>query len=163
MEKIQYLLLQDVDGLGRSGDVVSNIKPGFLRNFLLPQGKVLRAGAHTVKKQQQLAEERKKQAKVDLEEARKMAEKFKGLVLEVEVEVNPEGEMYGSVSQVDIIRLLEKEGFAVERRFIRIPQAIKQLGEHTIPMRLKEDVEASFVLKVTAKNAPLQKEESEKK
>lgn len=162
MGKIDYLLIEDVAGLGRSGQIVSNIKPGFLRNYLLPKSKVMRAGPHTVKKQHILQEARAAQAKIDLEAAQQEAAKYAVLQLETKVEVNPDGDMYGSVSQTDILHMLEENGFEIERRNIRLAKPIRKLGEYVIPLKLKEDVDASFTLQVIAKNPPPAKKKAEK-
>ncbi len=145
--KQQLLLLEDVDGLGRSGDVVT-AKPGFIRNFLLPQQKAVSADKHTLKMQARLKEEREKRAAVDRKEAEVQAEQIKTLVLAIEVKVDPDGKMYGSVSTLDIARLLQAKGYQIERKSVLLSQAVKTLGNHTINLRLKEGVPATFTLEV---------------
>ncbi|MBS0623090.1 MAG: 50S ribosomal protein L9 [Verrucomicrobia bacterium] len=145
--KQQLLLLEDVDGLGRSGDVVT-AKPGFVRNFLLPKGKALFADQHTLKLRARLQEEREKRAAVDRTEAEKLAAQLSDLVLTVEVKTDQDGKMFGSVTQLELARLLQQKGYEIERKHITLPQAIKRLGRHAIPMRLKEGVVANFALEV---------------
>ncbi|NGX30941.1 MAG: 50S ribosomal protein L9 [Chlamydiae bacterium] len=146
----QYLLTQDVDGLGRSGDLVpfAKIKPGFLRNFLLPKKKAVRASKHTIRLQEKLKQERKKQTLLDVEEAKKIIESLKGKTFETKTKVDAEGHMYGSVSQTDIVKLLKENGIEIDKKMVRIPGAIKSLGDHTISLHLKEGVLTDFVLKV---------------
>ncbi|MFC2049075.1 50S ribosomal protein L9 [Chlamydiota bacterium] len=146
--KQQLLLLEDVDGLGRSGDVVT-AKPGFIRNFLLPQKKAVPADKQTLKMQASLKEEREKRAAVDRKEAESLAVQIKTLVLTAEVKVDPDGKMYGSVSTLDIARLLQGKGYQMDRKNVLLSQAIKTLGSHTVNLRLKEGVPASFTLEVT--------------
>lgn len=143
----QLLLLQDVDELGRSGDVV-RVKPGYARNFLLPQKKAVVADKFTLRMQAKLKEERAKRAEVDRKESEETAAKINGMVLTIEVKVDPDGHMYGSVSATDIIRLFEKEGIKLERRNVVLPQPIKTLGVHPIHLKLKEGVPAQITLKV---------------
>lgn len=143
----QLLLLEDVEDLGRSGDVVS-VKPGYCRNFLLPQKKAVVADKYTLRLQAKLKEERSKRAEIDRKEAEEMAQKIEGAVLSIEVKVDPDGNMYGSVSTLDIVRLFEKEGIFIERRHIVLPQPIKTLGVHPIHLKLKENVPAHISLKV---------------
>ena len=145
--KNQLLLLQDVEDLGRSGDVVS-VKPGYSRNFLLPQKLAVIADKFTLRLQSKLKEERSKKAEIDKQEAEALAKKIDGMVLEIEVKVDPDGHMYGSVSSLDIARLFEKEGVAVERRNVVLPHPIKTLGIHPIHLKLKEGVPAQVTLKV---------------
>ena len=116
----QLLLLEDVENLGRSGDVVS-VKPGYCRNFLLPQKKAVVADNYTLRLQAKLKDERLKRAAVDRKEAEELAQKVEGMVLTIEVKVDPDGHMYGSVAAVDIVKLFEKEGVVVERRQYRAP------------------------------------------
>lgn len=150
----QLLLLEDVDGLGRSGDVVT-AKPGFIRNFLLPQKKAVIADKRTLKMQARLKEEREKRASVDRKEAEEFAESLKTLVLTTEVKVDPDGKMYGSVTTLDIARLLQEKGYAIERKNIILPQALKSLGTHPINLRLKEGVPALFTLEIQPEGGPL--------
>lgn len=143
------LLLEDIDSLGRSGDIV-HVKPGYARNFLLPQKKALIATAHTRRLQARLQEERAKQALVDKQEAEVFAANIQDKVFLVEVKVDPDGRLYGSVSQADIIRLLADQGIVLERKAIALNHAIKSLGVHTVPLRLKEGVMTSCKVKVVA-------------
>jgi large subunit ribosomal protein L9 len=143
----QLLLIQDVDDLGRSGDVVS-VKPGYSRNFLLPQKKAVIADKYTLRLQAKLKEERAKRAEMDRKEAEEMAQKIEGMVLSIDVKVDPDGHMYGSVSTLDIARLFEAEGYTIERRNIVLAHPIKTLGVHPIQLKLKEGVPARITLKV---------------
>ncbi len=143
----QLLLLEDVDELGRSGDIV-RVKPGYARNFLLPQKKAVVADKFTLRMQAKLKAERAQLAEVDRKESEDIAAKIEGMVLAIEVKVDPDGHMYGSVSATDIVRLFEKEGINLERRNIVLPQPIKTLGVHPIHLKLKEGVPAQVTLKV---------------
>lgn len=137
--KQQLLLLEDVESLGRKGEIVS-AKPGYVRNFLLPRGFAVVASPNTLRKQESLKAEREKQAIVDREEAESLAKQLEGVVLEIKVKVDPEGHMYGSVSPTDITRLFEERGFAVERKYIQLNRPIKETGIHKIPLKLKEGI-----------------------
>lgn len=156
--KNQLLLIEDVDDVGRSGDVVS-VKPGFARNFLIPKKKAVVANPHTLRMQQRLKEERAKQAVVDQKEGEELAARLEGKILIQMVKVDPEGHMYGSVTAMDIVHLLEQEGFKLEKRNVVLPQPIKALGEHTISLKLKEGVPAKVMLKVEAEEETMAKEE----
>ena len=144
----QLLLLEDVNNLGRKGDLVK-AKSGFVRNFLLPQKKAVIADKRTLRIQKQLQEERLKQAAIDRKESEAFATKIKGNALEIEVKTDKEGHLYGSVGAVDIVKLLEKEeGILLERRHIILQKPLKKVGTYEIELRLKEEVYASFFLKV---------------
>lgn len=143
----QLLLIEDVDDLGRSGDVVS-VKPGYARNFLIPQKKAVVADKFTLRMQARLKEERAKQAQVDKKDAEELAARVDGMVLTVEVKVDPDGHMYGSVTSLDIVRLFEDQDIKLERRNVVLLQPIKQLGVYPIALKLKEGVPAQITLRV---------------
>lgn len=143
----QLLLIEDVDGLGRSGEVVS-VKPGYSRNFLLPEKKAVVADKFTLRLQAKLKEERAKRAEIDRGEAEKLAAQIEGKVLSIEVKVDPDGHMYGSVAAADIVRLFEGEGITLERRNVVLVHPIKALGDHPIQLKLKEGVPAQITLRV---------------
>lgn len=143
----QLLLIEDVEDLGRSGDVVS-VKPGYARNFLIPQKKAVVADKFTLRMQVRLKEERSKQAEADKQEAGELAQRIDGLVFTIEVKVDPDGHMYGSVAALDIVHLFEKEGIKLEKRNVPLLQPIKQLGVYPITMKLKEGVPAQITLRV---------------
>ena len=157
--KQQLLLLEDVDGLGRSGDVVT-AKPGFIRNFLLPQKKAVSANKNALKMQTRLKEEREKRAAVDRKEAEAQAEQIKALVLSIEVKTDPDGKMYGSVSTLDIARLLQAKGYQIDRKSVLLTQAIKTMGSHSVGLRLKEGVPATFTLEVQPEGGVLPQKKS---
>lgn len=143
----KFLLLEDVDGVGRSGDIVS-VKPGFARNYLLPQRKALLADGRSLKMQARLQEERKARAVHDRKEAEEIAAKMSGLTIETVVKVDQDGHMFGSVSQSDVVQLLGDHGFTIERRMVRIGQPFKQIGVYKVPLKLKEEVPSEFTLKI---------------
>ena len=143
----QLLLLEDVDDLGRSGDIVT-VKPGYSRNFLVPQKKAVVADKFTLRMQAKLKDERSKRAEVDRQESESLAAKLDGYHLSIEVKVDPDGHMYGSVTAQDIARMLENDGMIVDRRSIVLLQPIKTLGEHPIQLKLKEGVPAQITLHV---------------
>ncbi len=143
----QLLLLEDVEDLGRSGELV-NVKPGFARNFLIPQKKAVVADKFTLRMQARLQEERSKRAEIDRSQAEELSQKIDGKVFTIEVKVDPDGHMYGSVAAADIVRLLETEEVTVERRNVVLAQPIKTLGPHSIQLKLKEGVPAHITLHV---------------
>lgn len=143
----QLLLLEDVEDLGRSGDLVT-VKPGFARNFLVPQKKAVVAEKYTLRLQAKLQEQRAQRAESDRQEAEGQAQQIEGKVLMIEVKVDPDGHMYGSVAAVDIVRLFEVEGIKLEKRNVVLAAPIKTLGEHSISLKLKEGVPARVTLKV---------------
>ncbi|HSX04421.1 MAG TPA: 50S ribosomal protein L9 [Rhabdochlamydiaceae bacterium] len=149
----QLLLIEDVNDLGRSGDVV-RVKPGFARNFLIPQKKAVFATKGTLRMQERLKEERAKKAVIDKKEAEDLAARIEGMVLTTTVKVDPEGHMYGSVTVFDVLDLLKKEGIELEKRNMIFPTPIKELGVKEINLKLNEGVPSKFTLKILAEGKP---------
>ena len=150
--KQQYLLIDDVEDVGRSGQLIS-VKPGFARNYLLPEGKAVPASAHTLRMQAKLVEERAKKASVDKKEAEEQAAKLHGLVLKITVKVDPEGHMYGSVGASDIIELFAKQNVQVDKRNIGLNKPIKTTGVHAMTLKLKEGVTCGYSLEIIGEQA----------
>lgn len=146
----KLLLLEDVDGLGRKGDIVG-VRPGYARNFLMPQGFAIIADKQAIRMQARLQEERKQRAVIDKKESEELAEKIQPLKLNATVKIDHEGHMYGSVSSIDIVHLLQEQaGIDLERRSIQLHHPIKTLGTHSIKVKLKEGVTTAFELNVAA-------------
>lgn len=144
----KLLLIEDVEDLGRSGDVVS-VRPGFARNFLLPRGMAVVADKGALRMQARLQEAREKKAAEDRAEAEKIAAQIEGVSLSTVVKVDHEGHMYGSVSAHDIAELMQTQAnIEVEKRLIGLKHPIKTLGTHKIAVKLKEGIVAHITLKV---------------
>jgi large subunit ribosomal protein L9 len=152
----QLLLIKDVDHLGRSGAVVK-VKPGFARNFLVPNGYAIPLDKKALRMQASLQEKRQEQASVDKKEAEELAVKLQGAAISTTVKVDHEGHMYGSVSAGDIAHLIQEQlGLTLDKKAIQLKHAIKTTGENMrISVKLKEDVKAELLLTINA-------EESEK-
>ncbi|CDZ80382.1 50S ribosomal protein L9 [Candidatus Rubidus massiliensis] len=148
----QYLLTKDVESLGRMGDIVK-VRPGYARNFLLPQGYAIVADKIAIQKQNELKKRRLEQAEADLKESNELADRLKDVVLVTTVKVDHEGNMYGSVNAADLVDLLkEQTSLDLEKRTIQLKAPIKKVGSHTIQVKLKEGVTASFQLNVESEN-----------
>lgn len=154
MSKQQLLLIEDVDGLGRKGEVVSGAKPGFVRNYLLPCKKAVVADLRTLRMQERLQEERAKQAVIDKKASEEIAKKIENKVISIEVKVDQSGHMYGSVTAKDVVSILDENAITVERKMVLLPTPIKKLGTYNVPLRLNEGVETSFNLNVKGENLP---------
>jgi len=144
---MQLILLERVEGLGNVGDEV-NVRSGYGRNFLLPQGKAAVANAGNRKvfeRRRSLLES--KQTGV-LEQAKIEAAKLEGLTLEVVLATSDGKHLYGSVGAAELTALLKENDFAVERRNILQDEHIKEVGNHTFRVRLHPDVTASLSITV---------------
>jgi large subunit ribosomal protein L9 len=137
--KQQLLLLEDVDALGKKGEIVT-AKPGYIRNYLLPKKLAIIASANTLRKQECLRKERAQQAIVDRQESEELAKQIETISLEIKVKVDPEGHMYGSVSAADIAQLFQEQGLPVDRKNVALTKPIKETGPKDISIKLKEGI-----------------------
>lgn len=142
---MEIILLQRVEKLGHIGDIV-NVKPGFARNFLLPQKKALRATEENKKRfETQRAQIEANNLKLK-DEAQKIAGKVDGLKVVLIRQASETGILFGSVSSRDIAEGVTKAGFTVERRQVVLDKPIKTLGLHPVRVALHPEV----VVTVTA-------------
>ncbi|AZO24764.1 50S ribosomal protein L9 [Mesorhizobium sp. M1E.F.Ca.ET.045.02.1.1] len=144
---MEVILLERISRLGQMGDTVK-VKDGFARNFLLPQGKALRANEANKKKfegQRAQLEARNLERK---SEASQVAEKLDGKSFIVVRSAGETGQLYGSVSTRDIAELLTAEGFSVNRNQIELNQPIKTIGLTNVAIALHPEVEVTVTLNV---------------
>ena len=150
---MKVILADDIRGLGHRGDTVT-VKPGYARNFLLPQGVAYEATDANVRR---LKEEKKKydekmlQGKSVAEEA---AKKVEGITVTILKKAGEEGHLYGSVTPAEIADALIAKNVEVDRRRIELAEPIRSLGTQTVHVRLHRDVIAPLNVEVQALNAP---------
>lgn len=150
---IKILLLNDVENLGRAGEIVT-ARPGYIRNYLLPQGYAEIATKQALRKQARLQKQRLEQAIKDKADSEAAAARISEAVLTITVKVDHEGHMYGSVSALDVVHLLKDQaGLEIEKRSIQLKHPIKSTGKHKIPVKLKEGVTAEIALHIAAEGA----------
>ena len=141
------LLLEDIHNVGRKGTTVV-VKPGFANNYLLPQKKAVVVNKHTLHLQERLQKERQQQAEIDLKQSEEMQKQLENKVFMFTAKVDSTGQLYGSVSALDIVHLLIQEGYPVEKKSIRLAHPIKSLGEYPVTVLLKEGITTRIVIKV---------------
>jgi large subunit ribosomal protein L9 len=144
---MQVILLERVAKLGQMGEVV-DVKPGYARNFLLPQGKALSASKANI----EAFEGRKAQLEADNLETKKeadaMAEKLNGQQFVVIRSASDSGALYGSVTTRDAADVATAEGFTIDRKQVVLRSPIKDLGLHEVTVILHPEVEATIQLNV---------------
>ena len=149
---MKVILKEDIIGLGYKNEVVE-VKPGYGRNFLIPQKKAVMATKSALKV---LAENLKQQAhKIDVLKAaaQKRANALDGVVVEVAAKVASSGQLYGSVNAATVAEKKEKKGIEVDRKIITM-RDIKQLGQYEALVHFFKDVEVRVPVVVVAENAP---------
>ena len=132
---MEVILLKEHESLGEIGDIVK-VKPGYARNFLFPKGIAVRSSKQNVA----LAKEQKKtiQKRADRESKanQELAGELAKVEISIEVEAGEEDKMFGSVTNLDIHKALTEKDIKIERQSILLDQPIKELGVHSVPIKL---------------------------
>jgi large subunit ribosomal protein L9 len=136
---LEVILKRDIENLGRSGEIVA-VKPGYARNYLIPQGLALEA---TPGNRKRFAEERQQASHAQVrqrEHADELALEIEGRSLTFTVRAGEDGKLFGSVTSSDMADALAAEGIQIDRHDIVLEEPIKELGVYRVPIRLHADV-----------------------
>lgn len=145
---MQVILMEKVNNLGVLGDVV-NVKNGYARNFLIPNGKAKRATASNMAEFEARRAEIEAAAKAKLADAQAVGEKLAGLTVQIAQKAGVDGKLFGSVSAADVAASLATQGFDVAKTQVRLPEAhLKQIGDYTAQVALHTDVVVDIKISV---------------
>lgn len=150
MTMVKLILLQDVEKLGKSGEVIS-VKDGYARNYLFPKGIALLATEQNLKA---VEVEKKRKAEAQQKEkleAQQLAERISRISCTIAVEVGRDDKLFGSVTSIDIQKALEAEGILVDKKKIDLKEHINQIGIYSVLIRLHPEVTANLKLWVVKK------------
>jgi len=157
---MELILREDVPGLGIIGDVVK-VKPGYARNYLLPRGLAVPADRRNLKQlehHKRVIAAKKARERGSHEE---LARQLGVVALAIEARAGKGGKLFGSVTNIDIQRLLSEKGFEVDRRRIELRDPIKEIGEFQISIRVGQDVTTKVVLAVSPLGGALEETSTE--
>ncbi len=145
---MQVILLEKIDKVGLLGDLV-DVKAGFARNFLLPQGKAEMATPTNVEAFQQRRAELEKQQAQALAEANSRKSTLDGMMISITSRAGTEGKLFGSIGTEEIRIAFEAAGQTVEKKEIRLPEGpLRNVGEHPVVLHLHADVDSQVVVNV---------------
>ncbi len=145
---MEVILLEKIQNLGDLGDLVK-VRPGYARNYLVPQGKAAPATAENRKKFEQRRRELEDAAADKLVLARRRAEAMSGFKITVARRVSEDGKLFGSVSTVDIAEEMERCGHELQKSEIHLSEGpLKSLGEHEVAVSLHPEVHLSILVEV---------------
>lgn len=147
---MEVILIQDMPHLGKAGEVVK-VKNGYARNYLLPKSLVYLATSENLKKIEIQQKNRQEQYENEKKEALALAEKLSKVSCTVNVEVNDLEKLYGSISEIDVTKALEVEGFVIDKKQVVFNTPIEELGIFDVGINLHSDVTAKIRLWVTKK------------
>jgi large subunit ribosomal protein L9 len=144
---INLILREDVPSLGKAGQMVK-VKPGYARNFLLPRGLAFEATEGNRKRIEAEGKARTARADSERAEAQELANRIGAMTLDFAAKAGEDGRLFGSITSADIAERLAGEGVTIDKRRIELEHPLKQLGFHSIPVRLHHDVQAEVRVNV---------------
>jgi large subunit ribosomal protein L9 len=144
---MEVILQEEVSNLGQIGDIV-RVRDGYARNYLLPRGLAIVADRRNLR----VLEHQKRVASVKFERQRKasevMAQQLARVTLVVKARAGEEGRLFGSVTNMDLERLLKDRGFDISRRKILLEDPIKAVGSYTVAIQIARDMQAAISVTV---------------
>lgn len=143
---MQIILQEDVEKLGHRGDVVT-VKPGYARNFLLPNKMAIEATHGNMKALERIRAALSKKTATEMDAAKQQAELLNAVALKFARKTGENDQMFGSVTNADVAEALAGHGFKVDKRQVQLAEAIKTLGEYPVTVKVFRDVTAT--VKVT--------------
>ena len=146
---MKVLLRTDVEGLGRTGDLVE-VARGYARNYLVPQGLAVKAGSGMAAQAEAMQRKRALQTAAEKSDAEDSAARLEGLVLQVTAKASEEGRLFGSVGVVEVVSaLVDQFGLEVDRRQVS-GDPVKDLGTHSFTVQLHPEVDLQVSVEVQA-------------
>jgi large subunit ribosomal protein L9 len=146
---MKVILTQTIESLGIIGSEVE-VKPGYARNFLLPQQKAVVATLQNRRRMEQDKSKFEIQIAKERKLAEEMAQKLESVVCRISAKVAEEDRLYGSVTVRDVIDSLAAQNIVVEKRMVLLSEPIKQLGTHKVPIRVYKGVEPEITVEIVA-------------
>ena len=144
---MKVILKEDVQNLGQQGDVVE-VKPGYARNYLMPQKLAIlftKQQKKSIEEAQRVEERKLEREKDQLESVLKQVE---DLNLSLKMQSEEDSKLFGSVTKLDIVKLLEENGVTIDKKYVDLSSPIKTLGEHKVNIMFTKEMSASFTLTV---------------
>jgi large subunit ribosomal protein L9 len=140
---MKVILLEDVDKLGKMGDVIA-VREGYARNYLIPQKKAKEATPGNMKILEALKKKKALEEEARLKEAGALADKISGLSITIDEEAGEEEKLFGSVTSDRISKALEAEGISIDKKEILLDEPIKKLGVYQVAVKIHPDVKANL-------------------
>ena len=144
---MKVILKEDVQNLGQQGDVVE-VKPGYARNYLMPQKLAIlftKQQKKSIEEAQRVEERKLEREKGQLESVLKQVE---DLSLSIKMQSEEDSKLFGSVTKLDVVKLLEENGITIDKKYVDLSSPIKTLGEHKVNIVFTKEMSASFTLTI---------------
>ena len=138
---MKIILRQDHENLGEAGNII-NVKPGFARNFLIPQGIAMAASPQNKKRFENEKKQMNWRKEQEKRKAEELAKQLESVSCTITVQVGEEDKLFGSVTSQNIAESLAAQEYEIDKRKIQLEEPIKSLGIYSVPIKLHTDVEA---------------------
>ena len=149
---MKVILKQDVKGLGREGDL-KEVKDGYARNFLLPNGKAVLADRGAIANWERHREQREERDRAVRAEAEATAERLRALTIQIPVKAGERGRLFGAVTSHQVAAAINREGIEIDRHALHLREPIKALGDYKVDVRLMTGVDAVVNVSVVPASA----------
>ena len=146
---MEIILREDIKGLGYKNDLVS-VKPGYGRNYLIPQGMAILASASNKKMIEENIRQAAHKAEKILKDAEELAGKIGDAVIEIKTKAGDSGKIFGAITALQVADALAAKGFEIDRKKITFKENIKEIGEHKAILDLHKKVHHEITLNVVA-------------
>ena len=141
---MKVLLIKDVNGLGRAGDI-KNVKDGYARNFLLPKGFAKLATDDVIKLWQEEQKKKEEELKKEISKINELKEKIENTTLVIKHKLGANGQLYGAITNKEVANELLKQGIEIDKKHIEMKQ-IKSVGEYDVDIKLGHGIHANLKL-----------------
>jgi len=147
---MQIILKQDLETLGKAGEIIT-VKPGFARNYLIPQGIATMATKKNIEATQKLIDIQERKDARTRTNLETLAERLNKLTLKFELQAGEDDKLFGSVTNIMIAEAIAEKGYTVDRKEIEMEETIKSVGNHYVVIKLGKGFSGRIKIKVSAK------------
>jgi|TARA_B110000908_G_scaffold29360_1_gene34635 large subunit ribosomal protein L9 len=149
---MEVILLNKVENLGELGDKV-NVRSGYARNYLIPQGRAKFATAANIAEFETRRSELEAEAAAAIAAAEVRKASLDGLKITIEAKEASDGKLFGSINNIDVLAAIARAGQQVEKREVRMPEgAFRTIGEHSVELHLHTDINATITINIVAED-----------
>lgn len=149
---MKVILLKDIENIGKKNEI-KNVSNGYARNFLFPKKLAKPATKKAIEELEKQKELETQKAEEELKTIQELVEKIDGQEIEAPVKIDEKGQLYGSLNELEISKILQEKGFKINKKQIKIPQPIKEIGEYPITILFDHGLEADIKIIVIEEKA----------
>lgn len=146
---MEVILLENIPSLGKAGDIVQ-VAVGYGRNFLIPKKLAMEATPQNINLWQRQRERILQKKSKELERAQEEARKLENITFSIRRSAGEKGKLFGSVTTIDLQKILQEHGILIDRKRILLPHPLKEVGSYTVPVKIHPEVMAQMKIQIEA-------------